>query len=204
VFAHGDGRVLRRYREGEPCDTAREAEMMRRAEAAGVPVPHVHEVHRDALVMDRIDAPTMLAEIERQPWRFERHARELGHLHRQVLDAGLNHGDFHPLNVLLPDSGPVVIDWSNAAEGPADRDVAFTQVILATSDTDFPRWLEWVARVVRRRFVRAYLDGVGLRPAADALRVAAERRLQDPHLRERELASVRAFLAEFGGSLKRA
>ena len=167
---------------------------MRRAEGAGVPVPHVHEVQPDALVIDRIDAPTMLREIERQPWRFLRHARDLGLLHRRVLDAGLSHGDFHPLNVLLPDSGPVVIDWSNADEAPAERDVAFTQVILATSDSDFPRWLEWVGRVARRHFVRAYLRGVGLRPADDTLRTAAEHRLRDPHLRGRELASVRAFL----------
>src|SRR5687768_4736835 len=81
VFAHGDGRVLRRYREGEPRDTAREAEMMRRAEQAGVPVPHVHEVHADALVMDRIDGPTMLEAVERRPWQFARHARDPGRLH---------------------------------------------------------------------------------------------------------------------------
>jgi Ser/Thr protein kinase RdoA (MazF antagonist) len=167
--------------------------MMRLAERADVPVPHVHEVQPDALVMDRIDAPTMLEEIERQPWRFERHARDLGLLHRRVLDAGLNHGDFHPLNVLLAESGPVVIDWSNAGEGPPERDVAFTHVILATSDTDFPRWLEWIGRAVRRRFVRAYLRGVGLQPSPAELRQAAERRLGDPHLRERELAQVREF-----------
>ena len=82
----------------------------------------------------------------------------------------------------------MVIDWSNADEGAAERDVAFTHVILATSDADFPRWLEWFGRAVRRRFVAAYLDGVGLRPSSGALREAAERRLGDPHLRERELA----------------
>ena len=168
---------------------------MRRAERAGVPVPHVHEVHPDALVMDRIDGPTMLEAIEHRPWQFARHARDLGRLHRRVLDAGLGHGDFHPLNVLLSESGPVVIDWSNADDGPAERDAAFTQVILATSDTDFPRWLEWIGRAVRRRFVAAYLTGLGLRPSAAALSEAANRRLGDPHLRERELAQVSEFLA---------
>ena len=195
MFEHGDGRVLRRYREGEPCDPAREAAVMRRAEKAGVPVPHVHEVHPDALVLDRVDGPTMLEEIQRRPWRFEHHARELGRLHLRVLDAGLVHGDFHPLNILLGESGPVVIDWSNAGEGAPDQDVAFSQVILATSDADFPRWLEWVGRAVRRRFVAAYLDGVGRRPSAARLKQAADRRLLDPHLRERELASVREFRA---------
>jgi tRNA A-37 threonylcarbamoyl transferase component Bud32 len=193
VFEHGETAVLRRYREGEPCDPEREAAVMRRAEAAGVPVPRVLEVHSDGLVLERVDGPTMLEEIERQPWRFAGHARALGRLHRRVLDAGLVHRDFHPLNVLQAERGPVVIDWSNGGEGPPEEDVAFSQVILATSDADFPSWLEWIARVVRRRFVSAYLDGVGIRPNSKLLREAADRRLLDPHLRERELESVRAL-----------
>src|SRR5688572_33343590 len=44
VFEHGERAVLRRYREGEPCDPEREAAVMRRAEAAGIPVPHVLQV----------------------------------------------------------------------------------------------------------------------------------------------------------------
>jgi len=164
---------------------------MRCAEAAGVPVPRVLEVHSDGLVLARIEGPTMLEEIERQPWRFAVRARELGRLHRLILDAGLVHRDLHPLNVLLAERGPVVIDWSNGGDGSAEEDVAFSQVILATSDTDFPSWLEWIARAVRRRFVSAYLDGVGIRPGPELLRRAADRRLLDPHLRERELESVR-------------
>jgi tRNA A-37 threonylcarbamoyl transferase component Bud32 len=155
----------------------------------------VLEVHDDALVLERVDGPTMLEEIERQPWRFLGRARELGRLHRSVRDAGIVHRDFHPLNVLLPTGGPVVIDWSNAGEGAGDEDVAFSQVILATSDSDFPRWLESLGRALRRRFVAAYLSGVGFRPGPDLLRAAADARLLDPHLRERERASVRAFRA---------
>ena len=136
----------------------------------------------------------MLEEIERQPWRFAARARELGRLHRQIFDAGLVHRDFHPLNVLLAEHGPVVIDWSNGGEGPPEEDVAFSQVILATSDADFPAWLEWIARVVRRRFVAAYLHGVGMRPPANLIEEAAKRRLRDPHLRERERDSVRELL----------
>ena len=166
--------MLRRYRAGEPCDTEHEAAVMRRAAAGGVPVPEVLEVHPDALVLERVDGPTMLAEIQRQPWRFASFARELGRIHRKLLDAGVAHGDFHPLNVLLSKDGPVVIDWSNGSEGNALADVAFSQVILATSEADFPRWLESIGRAVRRRFVAAYLRGVGERPGADLL--AASRR----------------------------
>jgi tRNA A-37 threonylcarbamoyl transferase component Bud32 len=194
IFEHGDGAVLRRYRDGERCDPEREAAVMRRAHAAGVPIPRVLGVEPDGLVLERIDGPTMLEEIERRPWLFFRYAKKLGQLHRRVLDAGLVHRDLHPLNVLLSPSGPVVIDWSNAGEGDPDADVAFSQVILATSDADFPRWLERIGRALRRRFVSAYLNGVGFRPGPDLLREAAELRLLDPHLREGELESVRVFL----------
>ena len=67
---------------------------MRTAAAGGVPVPDVIEVHSDALVLERIDGPTMLEEIQRQPWRFMSFGRELGRIHRRVADSGLAHGDF--------------------------------------------------------------------------------------------------------------
>jgi tRNA A-37 threonylcarbamoyl transferase component Bud32 len=194
VFEYGDRAVLRRYRPGEPCDTEREAAVMRTAAAGGVPVPEVMEVHPDALVLERVDGATMLEEIARRPWRFAHFARELGRIHRRVLDAGVVHGDFHPLNIILGRDGPVVIDWSNAGEGDPLADVAFSQVILATSDADFPRWLESVGRAVRRRFVAAYLDGVGAQPSAELLKAAADRRQRDPHLRDRERESVRELL----------
>ena len=190
VFEYGDGAVLRRYREGEPRDTEHEASVMRKAAAGGVPVPEVLEVQPDALVLERVDGPTMLEEIARRPWRFASFGRELGQIHRQVLDAGLTHGDFHPANIIVGADGPVVIDWSNGGEGDPMGEVAFSYVILATSDADFPRWLERVARVVRRRFVAAYLKGVGENPAPDLIAAAADRRAHDPHLRDRERAAV--------------
>jgi tRNA A-37 threonylcarbamoyl transferase component Bud32 len=53
---------------------------MRTAAAGGVPVPEVLEVHDDALVLERIDGPTMLEEIQRRPWRFMAFGRELGRI----------------------------------------------------------------------------------------------------------------------------
>ena len=41
------------------------------------------------------------------------------------------HLDLHPENVLLTERGPVVIDWCNAGDGPADLDTALTALILA-------------------------------------------------------------------------
>jgi tRNA A-37 threonylcarbamoyl transferase component Bud32 len=190
VFEHGDDAVLRRYRPGEPHDTEREAAVMRKAASGGAPVPAVLEVQPDALVLERVDGPTMLEEIERRPWRFSVLGRQLGAIHRRVLDAGVVHGDFHPLNVIMSSRGPVVIDWSKGGEGDPLADVAFSQVILATSEADLPRWLEWAGRRVRRQYVGAYLAGVGERPGAALLAAAADRRVRDPHLRDRERRSV--------------
>ena len=207
MFEHGDEAVFRRYREGG--DPEREATVMRAAAEAGVPVPEVLEVRPDGLVMERVDGPTMLAAIEARPWRFAAYARQLGELHRRILDtpapAGLEqrwgdgdrllHMDMHPLNVIVGERGPVVIDWTNACAGDPAADVAYSQVVLATSDSDFPRWLEWFGRVIRRRFVAAYLGGVEIRPAPEHLALAADHRMNDRHLRERELAAVRRFRA---------
>src|SRR6185295_9297725 len=41
------------------------------------------------------------------------------------------HLDLHPENVILTERGPMVIDWRNAGDGPADLDTALTALILA-------------------------------------------------------------------------
>jgi aminoglycoside phosphotransferase (APT) family kinase protein len=140
----GDGTVLRRYRSsGSP---GYEALVMEHARKHGFPVPEVVEVRDNALVLERIDGPTMLHELRRRPWHARRHMRTLAELHKQLhaieAPAGIDsagdgdtllHLDFHPLNVLLSVTGPVVIDWPNARSGDAALDVAMTWVICATS-----------------------------------------------------------------------
>lgn len=44
--------------------------------------------------------------------------------------AALCHGDFHPGNILMSASGPVIIDWSGGTRGDALADVAQTLVLL--------------------------------------------------------------------------
>ena len=46
----------------------------------------------------------------------------------------LCHGDFHPANVMRSPSGPVVIDWPNAARGAPEADVARTLLILGAGE----------------------------------------------------------------------
>lgn len=42
----------------------------------------------------------------------------------------LCHGDYHPGNLLMGDTDPAVIDWTNATRGPVGMDVAMTTVLL--------------------------------------------------------------------------
>jgi aminoglycoside phosphotransferase (APT) family kinase protein len=77
IYDLEDGRVLRRFKGGG--NPAFEARVMEHAHAHGFPVPAVHEVREDALVLERIEGRTMLEAIE-----IERDAAELARLHRQL------------------------------------------------------------------------------------------------------------------------
>jgi aminoglycoside phosphotransferase (APT) family kinase protein len=136
VFAIGDGRVLRRYRTG--ADVTREAEVMAYAGGLGYAVPRVFSAHGADLVMERLDGPTMaqalLAGALGIPESATMLADLLRRLHRLPASSGpdtIVHLDLHPDNVVLTARGPVVIDWHNARDGPADLDTAFSALIIA-------------------------------------------------------------------------
>ena len=179
----GDGRVLRVG--GAP---AREAAIMEHARRAGYPVPAVHEVRDDALVLERIDGPTMLEDLRRRPWRLGSHARLLASLHRQLHaipfdGASLLHLDLHPLNVLLSPRGPVVIDWTNARGGDPALDVAVTWVIGVSSGGRFGG-----------AFLRPFLAEFDREELEAALPQAVSFRVADPHVSDQEREAARALL----------
>ncbi len=74
----------------------------------------------------------------------------------------LCHGDFHPANILLGASGPMVIDWPNATRGDPTADVART--LLMTRLGELPpgtsaliRAAERIGRpLLRTAYLRAY------------------------------------------------
>lgn len=183
----GDGRVLRRFKgQGDP---AREATVMEHARAHGFPVPEVFEVRDDALVLELVDGPTMLADLGRRPWRLAHHARTLAELHARVHKIPyegerLLHLDLHPDNVLLSSRGPVVIDWTNAQAGDPDLDVALTWVICATAGS-----------LGARGFTRLFLRHVDREAARRALPEAVAYRLADPNVTAAERARVTRLLS---------
>ena len=183
ILELGEDRVLRRFKAGGR--PAREAEIMEHARAHGYPVPRVLEVLDDSLVLERIDGPTMLAELRRRPWKLAGHARMLAELHHRLHEIPfegerLIHLDFHPDNVLLSQRGPVVIDWTNSRGGKPALDVAMTWVICATSGGTFGRL-----------FTRFFLRHVDRQAAAAELPAAGELRLADPNVTDDERELVR-------------
>jgi aminoglycoside phosphotransferase (APT) family kinase protein len=212
VFDVGDGRVLRRYRDGREArwvDT--EAQVMARARASGVPVPEVFDVSGCDIVMERAVGPTMLDAVGRRPWTVLAHARLLARLHgivHQVPASALDgldlpswletspdggdvllHRDLHPLNVILTQSGPMIIDWEGAMCGPAIADVAMTWAILGFSDVPGPRIQAALIRSVRALFTRSFVRAAG--PLGDAWRLTAIRhRLADPNVLPSERARM--------------
>ena len=199
VYDVGDGRVLRRYRDGRPADlVAREAEVMAYARAHEVPVPEVFDVAGSDIVMERADGPTMLTALSRRPLAFRTQARLLARLHAVVHAVPalewfpapfgdgdgdgaqvLLHRDLHPQNVILTADGPRIIDWEGAARGPAVADVAMTWVIVGFSDV--AGLTNAGVRTVQALFTRSFLAAAG--PVdRDWLAAAVRQRLADPHL----------------------
>jgi aminoglycoside phosphotransferase (APT) family kinase protein len=189
IFDLGDGRVLRRFKSGG--DPEREALVMRHAREHGFPVPRVLEVADNALVLERIDGPTMADQVRLDPAAVAAHASVLADLHDRLHEISsppelpaatdgdrLLHLDLHPANVILAPDGPVVIDWTNARRGEPAYDVAYTWVIGATSWGDGR-----LAEMLLERFLshfdedelRRWLPLAAERRAADANVTASER-----------------------------
>jgi tRNA A-37 threonylcarbamoyl transferase component Bud32 len=200
IFDLGDGRVLRRFKSGG--NPEREALAMRHARIHGYPVPEVLEVTPDALVLEKIDGPTMWEAAGAQPSTTPAHAAVLAQLHRQLHEIAapdglpavgegdrLVHLDLHPENVIVSPGGPVVVDWTNARRGDPAFDVALTWVIGATSTG---------LGEVGRSFLRHFLPLFDRDEVRRALRAAAEYRLADRNVRDEERRAVRRLVAEEG------
>lgn len=146
VYELDEHRVLRRYRD-ESRSAGPAATATRIAWGAGVPTPRVLASRGPDLVLERVDGPTMLAEMTAGRLAMDEAMRMLADLHRVTHgvrkpdgatelperdgDDRLIHLDLHPNNVLMASGGPQLIDWENACWGPPGLDVAVTAVILA-------------------------------------------------------------------------
>jgi aminoglycoside phosphotransferase (APT) family kinase protein len=209
VYALDERRVLRRYRNGESSE--REAAVMTYLAGAGFPVPRVHDASGPDLVLERLGGRDMLADLSARPWLARRHARTLAGLHDRLhaitappsLRAPFGPGgrvlhlDLHPGNVMLTAAGPVVIDWSNVAAGPAAADVAMAWLIIATSEVDAPPLLlrpaiSSVRAVLLRRFRALVRDDPGPELARVARARMADRNVRPAEARRLQVIADRA------------
>ncbi|MFF8695295.1 phosphotransferase [Streptomyces sp. NPDC015144] len=200
VYALDEEWVLRRYRDG--MDATPEWIVMAYLAAHGCPVPRLGprdaKTHPGDLVLERLTGPTMLDAL----LAGEVSADEAGALLAGLLaelhtvparlspDPGdrILHLDLHPGNVMLTDRGPVVIDWSNAAEGAPALDRAMSALILAQIAVDTASPLADPAHTLLRALAPR-LAAAGPLPDPD-LAEAARHRTANPTMSPHERALV--------------
>lgn len=193
VYALSEQRVLRRYRDGSNAEA--EAQVMHHVAAHGVPVPAVHTACGADMEMDRLRGQTLLEALIVGARDLRDAASILAELHQLVHavparsgaeDLVVLHLDLHPANVFLDDErGPVIIDWNNATDGPADLDAAVTALIMAeASVTENPEVPENLRRAVPE-ILEAFLRAVDGDPGAQ-IGAARDYRYANPTLSAQE------------------
>jgi aminoglycoside phosphotransferase (APT) family kinase protein len=116
------------------------------------------------------------------------------------------HGDFHPDNVILAETGPMVIDWGPASAGHPAADVAWTLLLYRYGGTPpgTPLPIRLLIAVIRRWSMRVYLrtysrlTGLGQSDVKAWLGVVALLRLSDGIPEERRRL-IRLIEREFRG-----
>lgn len=169
--------------------------MMAHVAAHGFPVPTVLSAAGADLMMERLYGPVLLDAVAAGGHDARDAGRVLADLHARLHavparsgdpDDRVLHLDLHPANVVLTPRGPVLIDWTNATDGPPDLDVALTAVILAQAAVAPGEAYAEVARVMLEAFVVAtgrqtlhLLDAAITRRSADRSLTSAEVALLD-------------------------
>ena len=187
IFEYGRGSVLRRSRARR--SMALEARTMEYLAGHGYPVPQVEELSDDGcdLVMQRIFGRSMVEQLGRAPWTVRRQADTLAELHSRLHEIpppdflppsplgegpSILHMDLHPLNVLLSDAGPVVIDWTSACIGDPNDDVALAWLLMSAGDIPGGRLRASLLGIGRSRLTARFaghFDRMSLQPRLEAV-----------------------------------
>lgn len=188
-----------------------EAKTMNYLRTHGYPIPAVAEVSADGteLVMERIKGASLLAELSQRPWTLYQHGKVLADLHRRLheipappwLTAApgspgnkVVHLDLHPLNVIMSPDGPVVIDWTNAAQRVGATDVALTWVLLATAGIPTGRLKASFLGRFRTMFVNAFLSQFVAEDVHRELAAVVEWKIRDTNMTTSEKDAMQSLL----------
>ncbi len=174
---------------------------MRYVKARGYPVPRVVSVTDNDLILDKVEGPTMQEALMQDLGRIDEQAAALAHLHdllhrieapawlpQRVPGERVLHLDLHPANVILSAQGPVVIDWANAATGPAALDPALAIAIFVAARASAPIDVSGIDA-----FIRSFAQHFDTEELRAALPQAIEMRSADPNVTDderRELLSL--------------
>lgn len=202
IFEFGPGRVLRRAKNGRVIEG--EARIISYAREHGYPVPEIHDVRAGGteIVMERIEGPMMMDVMMRKPWAMPHYSRELADLHDRLHvipapewlpDAGgdrLVHLDLHPMNVMITASGPIVIDWNNAARGEPLLDVALTYVLFTCPRMPGPDLLNAAMQPVRRLVANTFAKRYRGRELDRQLVKGAALKMLDTNMSPDEVAAI--------------
>ena len=175
---------------------------MEHMHAHGVPTPRVFAAEGTDIFMERLHGVTMLQDLIEHPEHAWDHGRALSELH-SLLDSvpametvdkshRLLHLDVHPGNVMLTAAGPVLFDWTNAAPGRRELDVATTWLILACMGMDEAATTDQVT--MRAELLGGFLDSIDEAKIRTALPVAGAARLADPATTTVERVHITAFV----------
>jgi len=195
---------------------AAEARTMEYLRHHGYPVPAVEDISEDGtdLVMERIMGSSMVNVLTRRPWTIRRQGTVLADLHRALHEIpppdflplapvgpgnGFLHMDLHPLNVMISPSGPVVIDWPNAARGDPAVDVALAWVLMAAGEVPSNPVIRSVEGRARAVLVNGFLAGFGpdLGQVKRLLRDVVAFKVRDPNMSAAEQRGMWAVVEKF-------
>lgn len=118
------------------------------------------------LEMHLREAQNMELVNERLAWKIqsvpafdeEKKSVLLNHLSGLPQDNKLLHGDFHPGNIMLTATGPVIIDWIDAVIGHPLADVARTFVIANFGIPPEERFNRLLFRTMLRIYLKHYFE----------------------------------------------
>jgi aminoglycoside phosphotransferase (APT) family kinase protein len=205
IFEYGTRSVLRRSRAGH--SMALEARTMDYLAGHGYPVPAVEDLSDDGcdLVMQRIDGRSMVEELGRAPWTVLRQADMLATLHHRLHDIPppdflppapvgrgkcILHLDLHPLNVLVSDAGPVVIDWANACVGDPNADAALAWLLMSAGEIPGGGLRTRLLGLGRRSLTKRFFDHFDHDEMVAQLPAVAAWKANDAHLSASEVESL--------------
>ena len=211
IFEYPNDCVLRRSRDRR--SLVEEGRIMSYVRERGYPVPEIHELSDDGaeMVMERVAGPTMIELLSADPSTLLDQAVELRRLHERLHEIpapswlpsspfgdgeSIIHLDLHPINVIVSDHGPVVIDWARASRGDAIADVASTWVLLASGDIPGEGEEAELISLGRSLFVETFLEGFDRAALRAQLAAAVEWKLADPHMSPVERLAMRQLLID--------